>query len=310
MGSAPHNILRLVRLFSLFLIGALAFTTASAADSPVRWSDGDGKALTFAAVAERASSTRIVLLGEVHDNPAHHAAQADILRTMVANGRRPAVVMEMIGRARQPAIDGFRAGGSTDAEAFAGAVGWAGSGWPDFAIYRPIIAVALAFDLPIVAGDLDRQQLMAAANGGPGAALGSASARWNFDALYAKAERDTHLDALDVGHCHLMPRDRLGPMVDVQIARDASLAVAVLEAAGTADGAVLIAGNGHVRADIGVPKLLAAAGAGPVLTVSLSEAWTAGMAFDLIGVTAPVDRPDPCAQLREHFKPKDDEAAS
>src|SRR5262249_55513159 len=37
-----------------------------------------------------------VLLGEQHDNPAHHELEAEIVRRLIAAGRRPALVMEML----------------------------------------------------------------------------------------------------------------------------------------------------------------------------------------------------------------------
>jgi len=65
----------------------------------------------------------------------------------------------------------------------------------------------------------------------------------------------------------------------------------------------LIAGNGHVRKDIGVPKLIGVSRTGAsMITIGLSEGRTDYDLYDVVGVTAGVDRPDPCLQLREHFK--------
>ena len=78
----------------------------------------------------------------------------------------------------------------------------------------------------------------------------------------------------------------------------------------TADGAVLIAGNGHVRRDLGVPAYLDVP-AGEVVAVAWIEVdaddrrapdFPLGVAgahpgFDYLWFTAPVMRDDPCAQM-------------
>jgi hypothetical protein len=58
------------------------------------------------------------------------------------------------------------------------------------------------------------------------------------------------------GHCGHAPAKALPGMVLVQRARDAQMASVLREAAGAGDGAVLIAGNGHVRRGHGVPARL------------------------------------------------------
>jgi hypothetical protein len=68
----------------------------------------------------------------------------------------------------------------------------------------------------------------------------------------------------------------------------------------------LIAGNGHVRRDIAVPRLLRAASPGTsVLAVGLLERSADGEMpsrasrgmFDLVIVTPRTARPDPCANF-------------
>ena len=96
--------------------------------------------------------------------------------------------------------------------------------------------------------------------------------------------------------------------------RDAAMAQALVDAA-TADGAVLIAGDGHVRANLGVPVYLHAAGLPGAGARSLSVGFVEADAnatrdraavarlvdehpgFDYLVVTPPIARPDPCAQF-------------
>jgi hypothetical protein len=86
--------------------------------------------------------------------------------------------------------------------------------------------------------------------------------------------------------------------------------------AATADGAVLIAGDGHVRADLGVPIYLHAQGMPDADARSLSVGFVEASAeeesapdfpgrlvadnpgFDYIWFTAPAQREDPCAEFK------------
>jgi len=281
-------------------------TMASGSDDRTEavWTTGSGRPATFAGVVEAAVGARYVLLGELHDNPIHHREQARILARMVAEGRRPAVVFEMIRRDRQADLD--RALSETDPkpETIAEAVGWDETGWPDFAIYRPVFLVALEAGLPMRAGSLP--------SGGERRIGAIGADRYAEDvgwptAATSKLMTERHLDAVYLGHCELIPRDRLTAMVDVQQVRDLSLAQALVDAAQAGgDGAVLIAGAGHVRGDIAVPvHLRDLFAAKSIVTIALREGEPSPAIsedqFDWIGWTDPAEREDPCVALRERF---------
>jgi uncharacterized iron-regulated protein len=110
------------------------------------------------------------------------------------------------------------------------------------------------------------------------------------------------------GHCGKLPERVVPGMAAAQRARDAVMADALL--ARSAAGAVLIAGNGHVRRDLGVPVHLAARApqrealaVGIVVVVegqTRPEDYVAPAAgdaprFDFVAFTPRTDRPDPCA---------------
>ena len=201
-------------------------------------------------LARQLASHRFVLLGEKHDNPEHHLIQARVLAEMIALGRRPAVVWEMVPRGKQAALDDLADRGNVDPDRFAEAVGWADSGWPDWKYYRPIAEVALTAGLPMVAGNIDRETVGRLARN-PESVDPDLVNALGLNVPLPDGVRDAVEEAVYRGHCELVPRERLEPMIRVQVARDASLAEAMVRAAATADGAVLIAGGQHVRRDIG-----------------------------------------------------------
>jgi uncharacterized iron-regulated protein len=95
-----------------------------------------------------------LLLGERHDNPDHHRLQAEVLRSLIALGRRPAVGFEMFGLDDAAAIAKHLAAAPKDAAGLGGAVNWNQRGWPDWAMYQPIAEAALEAKLRIVATNL------------------------------------------------------------------------------------------------------------------------------------------------------------
>jgi uncharacterized iron-regulated protein len=115
---------------------------------------------------------------------------------------------------------------------------------------------------------------------------------------------------IEEGHCGESPRNILAGMVAAQRARDAIMAQALQAHA----PAVLIAGNGHVRRDFGVPHYLAHYPQGDDVRVvgfievdaatrAPTDYVTAGAPeYDYIVFTPRTPRPDPCKTLR--FKPR------
>jgi uncharacterized iron-regulated protein len=165
----------------------------------------------------------------------------------------------MIAEDRQPAIEAWRAAKPKDGARLGAAVGWEKSGWPDFATYQPIADAAVAAGLPILGGDMPRTLVRAVARQGFAALAAARVARLGLNRAMAPGARASLLDDLYDSHCEMVPRDRLGPMVAVQRARDAVLGEHMVAGAALPgiDGAVLIAGAEHARLDRGAPATVA-----------------------------------------------------
>jgi hypothetical protein len=78
----------------------------------------------------------IVILGEVHDNPAHHVLQDAVIAAVAPT----AIVFEMITAEEAALVTPDLA---AEADALSDALDWATSGWPDFAMYAPLFAHAV-----------------------------------------------------------------------------------------------------------------------------------------------------------------------
>ncbi|MGE5049089.1 MAG: ChaN family lipoprotein, partial [Deltaproteobacteria bacterium] len=182
-------------------------------------------------------SADFVLLGETHDNPDHHALEARLVRA-AAQGRKPAIVFEMLDVGQQAAVDGA----PRTADAIAEAVNWSHSGWPDFSLYRPVFEAALAVGLPIVAGNFTKAQMSAIVRDGaqkvPPDVAALLQRQPEPPAEVAEAERAE----MRAQHCGQLPENLLAPMVLAQHARDAQLAT---RTAASEQGGILVAGSGH-----------------------------------------------------------------
>ncbi len=240
-----------------------------------------------AALPETAMQASVVILGETHDNPVHHAVQADWVEAI----QPKAVVFEML-TAEQAAADtpGLR----TDQVGLEAALGWADSGWPEFAMYYPVFA---ASDAAFYGAAVPRETVRAAFGGNVMALFGPGADVYGLDRALPEAQLSARLDLQFDAHCEAMPRDALGGMVDIQRLRDATLAQTVVQALEEVGSpVVVITGNGHARRDWGVPSYLSrVVPEVPVFVLGQSE--DGGMpegGFDLVLDAPAVERPDPC----------------
>jgi uncharacterized iron-regulated protein len=229
----------------------------------------------------------IVLLGEVHDNAAQHALRLQALQAWLAQGARPALVLEQFDRERQGDIDRLRAQSPPpDADALIAAAG--GPGW-NWAFYRPYVALALQYGLPIVAANVSRDAARRVMRDGLQAS--------GFDPVVPEDLLALHARDIQDSHCGMLDGPTARRMALAQVARDQAMAAAVQREA--ARPVLLLAGNGHVRTDAGVPRWLAPAVRARSESIGLLEDGSAEPGrFDQLLRTAAQARPDPCAAMR------------
>ncbi len=213
-----------------------------------RFVDGD-------TLVGRLVRARFVLLGEKHDNPDHHRLQAQLLRKIIGSGRRPAVGFEMFNVDDAFAIARHLAAAPRNAAGLGPAVNWSERGWPDWKLYQPIVEAALGADLPIVATDLRPAILNRLRHGGAAALDNAVLRQLELDRPLSKDTLERMTADIRSAHCGYASKKLIMTMVNIQRARDAQIAQSLMAAAHV-DGAVLIAGAGHVRKDYGVPTYL------------------------------------------------------
>ena len=228
----------------------------------------------------------VVLLGEVHDNAAQHALRLAAFEALLATGARPVLALEQFDRDKQPVIDSLLAQTPPpDADALITGVGGAGWHWPH---YRPFIALALKHRLPIMGANVGREDARRVMREGLAAT--------GFNAEVPAELMAQQAQGIEASHCGMLDAATAGRMALAQVARDQFMA-RVLQA-NAARGVVLLAGNGHVRADIGVPHWLPAAVRARSEAIGVLEEGDPLSAFDTRVFTPAQTRPDPCEKMR------------
>lgn len=249
----------------------------------------------------------IVLLGEMHDNAEHHRHRLQVLRRALAAGWRPALVMEQFDRQRQADIDRARREKPRDAQHvinLAAQSGGASRGNWNWDFYRPFVELALEYDVPLIAANFSTAEANKVVREGYAAVFDTDSMKaLGLGAPIPPELQSAQEREIDIGHCNALPPSTLPAMARGQLARDAVMASILGEHA--SQGVVLIAGNGHVRRDMGVPRWLGAAQRARMLTVGYVEPGTASAlvaSFDAVVRTAEVERPDPCIEFKKRLK--------
>ena len=258
--------------------------------------------LAVASISASAQST-IYLLGEVHDNPKAHAQRFDLIEKLLAKNFRPVIAMEQFDRDKQDALDQAM-NSCEDADCVIQKAG--GNGW-EWKFYKPVIDTALKLRLPIIAANISSKDAMKIAREGLAAAISPETLHdFNLDLPLDDDLFEKQKTAIDDGHCHMLPSSAFKGMVNAQVAREVWMAKTIRENA--SHGLILLAGNGHIRKDIGAYSWLSSAERARTQVIAYTEddgdALTKPEApvFDRIIRVEPFERNDPCETFTGKIK--------
>ena len=231
-----------------------------------------------------------LLVGEQHDAPEHQQLQRQIVDWLAARGDLAALAMEMAERPHTTA------GLPRDASesAVRAALAWDEAGWP-WATYGPVVMAAVRAGVPVRGANLPRADMR------------RAMADTTLDARLPPAMLAEQESRIREGHCHALPESQIRPMTRIQIARDRTMADTLAAARQPGRTVLLIAGNGHVQRDLGVPAHLPSGMQTKVLSAQAESAQAApenaansaqDTGADLRWPTPPVPPRDHCAAFR------------
>jgi len=274
------------KLLPLLLVGALLGGCAIYKKNP--------RTMPAASGATK-GNPQVLLLGEVHDNRAGHLQRYEELRQRVEAGWRPVIAMEQFDRQDQDLLNAAQEG-CMDAGCVIRVMDRKGWDWQQ---YYNILQLALDHKLPLVAVNLSRADASKIVRDGIASSFDAKTiADYRLSVPVSADWRKAQEREIQAGHCDMVPAMMLPGMVDAQMARDVWMAKLIRDQ--QPRDVVLIAGNGHVRKDIGVPRWLTTYG--PKLTIETIGYVEGGAAkgqFDAVKVVPAVKRPDPCAKFKK-----------
>lgn len=240
-------------------------------------------------------SAPLWMMGEVHDNAEGHFYRLRDLEAKLGGQWRPALLMEQFNVDQQPALTkAWQACESAQCviDTAGGVKGW------HWGMYKPLIELALKYELPLIAANLSSQQVKAVMQSGFSAVFDEQTIKaYKLDQPLPQPWLDNQRKIMIQSHCNALPAAAIDPMVNAQAARDVMFAKLMVQYA--SGGAVLIAGNGHVRRDLGVYQWLPADLANRVkITGYVEPAGAHTVLYDIMRVVNKHKRADQCAQFK------------
>ncbi len=231
----------------------------------------------------------VILLGEQHDVPAHHEIKQQVVALLAARGVLAAVALEMA----DSGVSTASLKPSATEQQVRNALKWSDKAWP-WADYGPAIMTAVRAEVPVVGANLPREQMR------------SSMSDSQLDAKLSGPALKAQQQGIRIGHCNLLPESQIAPMTRIQISRDITMAHTVHQAAVAGKTVLLLAGNGHVDRQLGVPQHLPIDLKVRAIHLRAGDARPdeKADAFDAVWQTPAVPPVDYCAQFKKQMAPR------
>ena len=209
-------------------------------------SSANGALIDQSVVIAKVQSTAYVFIGEKHDNPEHHRIEQALIMArfqLSTQEQQGNVVFEMLDDSQDNAIAQLKTTDSIE-EMFA-TLQWPVKGW-DWAAYSPQFKAALE-NKALKSGNISKAFIGSVYR--EGETILKSDPRFSSALVAPTNIKNYLLDQIFDSHCGMQSKETLTPMLNIQLAKDASMASAMLKT----PAAILIAGGEHVKAETAVP---------------------------------------------------------
>jgi uncharacterized iron-regulated protein len=215
-----------------------------------------GEPVPYDEVLDDLATARVIYLGERHTLERHHAIQTRIVRDLAERGLPLLLGLEQMESPYQKTLDRY-CRREIDFDRLAKETDW-GRRWAGYGQYREILETAREAGIPVLALNARAEVIRQVARGGGLARLDAPTRAelpsnvWLDDPAYEYV-----LKLMMPVHMAATP-ERLRPMIEAQMCRDAAMAASLcraLEAEPWRDHkAIVLCGAGHVSYGFGTPE--------------------------------------------------------
>jgi len=268
------------------------------------WHSESGSFISQQDLLDAISGATVLLLGEKHDNPDHHHLRLALVTRLLEGKNIELLAMEMFTASQSELLSRLTSSAAADHNNdLREYLQWDEQGW-NWNFYQPLLQTVLTADVAVVAANIDRESVLAIYRSDEPV---TASNPLNEKQLEQLSED------IDNSHCGLLPPSQFPAMVRIQQARDRQMAHALMQGrSDTPAGAgmrILIAGNYHIRRDLGVPNYLSDLQAESVSVAFLEtdpdltdphaylKQFSETLPYDFIWFTPAIRNDDYCAEM-------------
>ncbi len=211
--------------------------------------------ISYPELVKRLSSSDIVFLGEIHDNPDHHLIQIQILQSLSEKWGKLTLAVEFLPSTKQLCLNRYMKG-TTSEEQFLKEVNWARTWGFDYHFYRPLLDYQRMSGGPVVAINAPYELVKKVSRVG----LRSLNPE-------ERASLPQHIDLTDKAHRAFLRKiygyhahsslTNFEYFYEAQCVWDETMAENVAKWFKKKGGKILvICGNGHILRGFGIPKRL------------------------------------------------------
>jgi uncharacterized iron-regulated protein len=215
----------------------------------------EGDPITFAPLLEEISRTRVIFVGESHDQIEHHQIQVRLVQSLVTMGKEIVIAMEMFEGSQQPVLDKWSQGMLTETE-FLKQVHWETTWGMDYELYKGILDEAKHHHLKVLALNVQRDLVRRVAQHGI-EKLPSEDRKKIPEIDFTDQQHRAYIKLMYEGHQGGLADD-FNNFYQAQSLWDESMAERLSQFLKSPDGegkiVLVFAGSGHIVFSFGIPK--------------------------------------------------------
>jgi uncharacterized iron-regulated protein len=232
----------------------------------------EGDKISFSQLIDDLNTTRVIFVGETHDQIEHHQIQVNLIQGLLRNGKDVVVAMEMFERSQQPILDRWSQGLLTEEE-FLSEVKWETAWGMDYKLYKGILDEIRDHHLKVFDLNIERDLVRKLTQHGVDGLSHEDKEKLPGMDLRDQQHR-AYISTIYKGHQGGLARD-FENFYQAQCLWDEAMAETLFQFLQSPEGkgktVLVFAGRGHVAFDFGIPKRFYRRTSIPYKTIVLKE---------------------------------------